>query len=261
MRWFRVYDEVLDDPKIQRLHISLRWRWLELLCIASRQAERGTLPDIASIAFHFRVSDGEALKAIRSLIDAGLIDEIGPSRWRMHAWDDRQFKSDDATGRWQKHSASKKANVGNRGGANVGANVGANGAQTSPARTEAEAETDTEADTEAEAPPPPAAAIHSTDSPLAKKVRADAVRRWQEIDIEAETQANEIIRCWGAEIAGKALDKAFRSLGSKQRPWNFATKICREGLSPESAGKQSPEAVPVFVKASPGWNQPRKQAP
>jgi len=103
--------------------------------------------------------------------------------------------------------------------------------------------------------------MHPTESPEAVKVRADAVRRWQAIDLEAEVQANEMIRCWGAELAGKALDKAFRSLGSKQRPWNFATKICREGLSPESNGKPSPEAVPVFVKAEPGWNQPQKQAP
>ena len=48
-RWFRFYDEALDDPKVQRLAPHLFKTWINLLCLASK--EDGTMPSNDDIAF------------------------------------------------------------------------------------------------------------------------------------------------------------------------------------------------------------------
>jgi hypothetical protein len=35
-RWFRFYDDVIDDPKILKLPEDVRWHWVALLCVASK---------------------------------------------------------------------------------------------------------------------------------------------------------------------------------------------------------------------------------
>ena len=90
-RWFRLYDDVLDDPKVQRLPERLFKSWVNTLCLASRHD--GVLPPVADIAFAFRVSAARAADDIRQLTDAGLIDEVD-GQLVPHAWSERQFKSD-----------------------------------------------------------------------------------------------------------------------------------------------------------------------
>ena len=41
--WFRLYSEILRDPKIARLTPTERWVWIGLLCMASDAADRGVL--------------------------------------------------------------------------------------------------------------------------------------------------------------------------------------------------------------------------
>ena len=53
-RWFRFYDEALDDPKVQRLAPHLFKTWINLLCLASK--EDGTMPSNDDIAFRLRIS-------------------------------------------------------------------------------------------------------------------------------------------------------------------------------------------------------------
>jgi hypothetical protein len=90
-RWFRMYDDLLDDPKVQRLPPALFKTWVNLLCVASRNA--GKLPAVEDLAFALRTTE-EAIQAdLASLARAGLIDEEGGSS-SPHNWDKRQFKSD-----------------------------------------------------------------------------------------------------------------------------------------------------------------------
>lgn len=85
-----MYDDLLDDPKVQRLDPVLFKTWVNLLCLASRND--GTLPGIEDIAFALRISDDDAASRMADLVAKGLIDdgeELTP-----HNWNARQFKSD-----------------------------------------------------------------------------------------------------------------------------------------------------------------------
>lgn len=90
-RWFRMYDTLLDDPKVQRLPGNLFKTWVNLLCLASKNG--GTLPCMDDVAFALRMDIEAADEAVEDLRDRGLIDEEGES-YRPHNWDGRQFKSD-----------------------------------------------------------------------------------------------------------------------------------------------------------------------
>ena len=95
MRWFRLYDEVLNDPKVQRLAGDTFKFWINVLCIASKHG--GVLPSIEDMAFELRVSISVCTSEISVLKQAGLID--GDKRLRPHGWDKRQYKSDTSTER------------------------------------------------------------------------------------------------------------------------------------------------------------------
>lgn len=104
-RWFRVYEDMVDDPKVQRLPAPLFKTLVNLWCLASSHG--GALPSVSDIAFKLRVSEAVAGKAIRDLISAGLIDEFEDC-YRPHNWNGRQFKSDSSTTRVQKHRNAKR---------------------------------------------------------------------------------------------------------------------------------------------------------
>ena len=99
--WFRLYSEVLDDPKVQKLDPASFKHWINLLCLASRSD--GVLPPADDIAFALRI-DAIALGSLLDrLLIAGLIDVVkgGPhgSRIAIHGWRKRQYKSDSSSER------------------------------------------------------------------------------------------------------------------------------------------------------------------
>lgn len=108
-RWFRFYDEALDDPKVQMLRPELFKAWVNLLCLASKR--EGVLPSDEEIAFALRVSTKDASGFLNELVDRGLIDDDNEST-RPHNWNSRQFKSDtkDATNneRQRRHRANQR---------------------------------------------------------------------------------------------------------------------------------------------------------
>lgn len=99
--WIRLYTEVIDDPKAQRLRPELFKTWINLLCLAGRND--GRLPRKgADLAFSLRMSEADAQAHLDELIAAGLIDrqKNGP---HPHNWNKRQFRSDNVTERVRKH--------------------------------------------------------------------------------------------------------------------------------------------------------------
>jgi hypothetical protein len=90
-RWWRAYDEAVDDPKLGGLSDKLHRAWFNLMCVAS--ANGGVLPSIDAIAFKLRTSIDKAAAWIRALIEAGLIDETDAGLV-PHNWSSRQFTSD-----------------------------------------------------------------------------------------------------------------------------------------------------------------------
>ncbi|UGA46648.1 hypothetical protein HU230_0011650 [Bradyrhizobium quebecense] len=140
--WFRMYGDVINDPKVMRLPEAMRWRWVAFLCLASRN--KGRLPPVADIAFALRMSDDDAGASVRQLCAAGLLDETEPGAYAPHNWEGRQYKSDSSTVRVREHRERLKREAeeaaafdapGNVAG-NVSGNGGGNVSVTPQNRTE-----------------------------------------------------------------------------------------------------------------------------
>lgn len=110
-RWFRVYDEILDDPKVQRLPGDDFKVWMNLLALASKHD--GKLPDVEDVAFALRVSVNAVAAVLSRLADSGLLDRRQGGRYGSHyaphGWDKRQYKSDSSAERMQRHRGRHKA--------------------------------------------------------------------------------------------------------------------------------------------------------
>jgi len=91
-RWWRAYDEAVDDPKLQRLPAELFRGWFNLCCITSQNG--GSLPPISDVAFKLRLSEAKAQQIIDQLLQVGLLDETGEG-CRPHNWEKRQYKTDN----------------------------------------------------------------------------------------------------------------------------------------------------------------------
>jgi len=108
MKWFRLYTEALHDPKVQRLHPSIFKHWINLLCIANGNQERGILPPADDVAFALRIKPVEAEKVLARLERAGLLDHDESGRLFPHNWTERQPSSDVVSTRVQRHREKKK---------------------------------------------------------------------------------------------------------------------------------------------------------
>jgi hypothetical protein len=104
-RWFRFYDEALNDPKILKLSDKLYRLWVGILCIASKN--EGRLPSLDDMALMIRAKPEKLHHDIETLITAGLIDRDGQSL-KPHNWNGRQYKSDVSTPRVQRFRNSKR---------------------------------------------------------------------------------------------------------------------------------------------------------
>lgn len=98
-RWFRFYDDALNDPKILKLSDKLHRVWVGILCVASKND--GQLPALDDMALMIRMKPEKLGEAIKSLAASGLIDTDGVISF-PHNWDKRQFKSDVSTERVQR---------------------------------------------------------------------------------------------------------------------------------------------------------------
>lgn len=94
-RWFRFYDDSLNDPKVQLLPNWLFKAWVNILCLASKNGGQ-IVPD--QIAFALRCSGEEAAEILNLLNDAELIDNID-GKITPHNWSGRQYDNRDGANR------------------------------------------------------------------------------------------------------------------------------------------------------------------
>ena len=99
-RWFRLYDNTLDDLKVQRLSPENFQAWINLLCLTSKHD--GKLPPIEEIAFRLRKSPNRMAKILGELQILELLDQTEDGLLRPHNWDERQYKSDTSAERMRK---------------------------------------------------------------------------------------------------------------------------------------------------------------
>lgn len=145
--WLRLYTEVLNDPKVQRLDGDTFKGWVNLLCVAKESSGNGTLPTLSDIAFYLRTDANTAGQLVQRLIDAGLIDQVG-EYYIMHGWNLRQYESDnDPTAIERKRrERDRKRDVTDM--SRVTSRTSHGQCHANVTRTETETETDIETDTD-----------------------------------------------------------------------------------------------------------------
>jgi 5-methylcytosine-specific restriction endonuclease McrA len=105
-RWFRFYDDAINDPKVLRLSAENYRNWTFLLCVASKLG--GKLPCTADIGFYLRIKPAKAATLISELVEAGLLDKIDDG-YEPHNWSGRQYQSDTSKERVQRHRDKRAA--------------------------------------------------------------------------------------------------------------------------------------------------------
>lgn len=106
MRWLRLYDDVINDPKVLKLPEATRWHWVALLCVASKH--NGSLPPLDEIAFYLRVTTSKATVILTTLVKAGLLDKL-EAGFSPHNWSGRQYVSDSSAERVRRHREKRAA--------------------------------------------------------------------------------------------------------------------------------------------------------
>lgn len=137
-RWLRINEDCIDNPKILKLPEALRWQWVALLCVASKND--GVLPPLDDVALCLRVPEAKAAEFITKLVKAKLIDKDGDV-FVPHNWNKRQFKSDSSTDRVKQHR-ERKRNVSGNGNGNVSSSVTETVTETAPEQSRADSETE-----------------------------------------------------------------------------------------------------------------------
>ena len=107
--WFRLYCEVVDDPKVQELSPETFQGWINVLCLAGKN--KGVLPSMKHMMFSLRRSEADVKKLLEELIACGLLDRKNDII-QPHNWQNRQFVSDSSTER-VKRFRQRSRNVSN----------------------------------------------------------------------------------------------------------------------------------------------------
>jgi hypothetical protein len=144
-RWFRFYDEVLNDPKVQLLPPEKFKIWVNLLCLASKND--GVLPALDAVTFALRVTRDDLVTTLDQFRDAGLLDLVevrdAPMSYEPHNWKERQYISDtkDPTGAERARRYRERHGRVTRDGRDANVSVTA---------TRTDTESDSEADSDSE---------------------------------------------------------------------------------------------------------------
>lgn len=101
-RWFRMYAEFMNDPKVQMLSETDQRRYVMALCLRCSNGDV-TLHD-EQFAWCMRISADEWTKTKQTLIAAGLLNKNG----HPPSWDKRQYASDSSKERVARHRAKKR---------------------------------------------------------------------------------------------------------------------------------------------------------
>lgn len=111
--WLRLYTEILNDPKVQRLPDSLFRAYINFLCIAKEYSNDGALPPKKDIAFFLRCPEKSVEKFCDGLEKAELL-ERSEELFIIHGWNNRQYDSDnDPTANMRKRRQRERDKIQN----------------------------------------------------------------------------------------------------------------------------------------------------
>jgi hypothetical protein len=201
-RWFRFYDEALDDDKVQMLSDAHFRAWVNLLCLASKND--GILPPLERIAFRLRKSIEETSDILNDFYAHQLLDHVelddAPITYSPHNWNKRQYKSDVSTDR-VKRFRKRDRNV-----------------SETPPETEADTETE-QKDSEAKA--------SGADAPIDPSIaERELFQRGRELlGKSAGGQITKLLRAKGGNVA--LARSALELAATKDKPAEFIAASIR----------------------------------
>lgn len=130
MKWFRLYAEIIDDPKMKNVSDKSFRVMIFLFSLAAEAGKDGLIPLTKDeIMWRLRVSEKVLTAAISELSDRNIINNNFPLQ--VINWSKRQFKSDNSTLRVKQHR-------------NVSRNVTETLDETPPEQIQNRTDTDTE---------------------------------------------------------------------------------------------------------------------
>ena len=112
MPWFRLYSEMIDDPKIGTLSDAEFRLWVEILCLACENGNGGdTNLTVSETEWKLRKAVSETVK---KLLHIGIVTfqkrSDGQETLCVPKWNKRQLRSDTSTPRVQKFREKQPGN-------------------------------------------------------------------------------------------------------------------------------------------------------
>ena len=109
MQWFRVYTEIIDDPKIAQMDGESFKIFMFLLAVACEQEKEGVIEmSIEDIAWRIRRNVSETLQVVSSLVSSCILTKINDKKYSFLNWEKRQYKSDNSSERVRKYRKEMK---------------------------------------------------------------------------------------------------------------------------------------------------------
>jgi len=103
MKWFRVYTDIIDDPKISKISLKSYQIFTFLLAFVAENDENGEfILDKKDISWRFRITVNALDKALNELESVNILS-IQDGILTILNWNKRQFKSDNINERVKKH--------------------------------------------------------------------------------------------------------------------------------------------------------------
>lgn len=251
--WFRIYGDLLNDAKVQKLEPDLFKFWINLLCVASMNA--GVLPAPAEVAFATRLAEPDAESKLARLVRAGLLDRRRDGFLEPHNWAARQYVSDQSTDRVrrlrERRREAERNAPGNDDG-NVSCNVSGNAGNVSGnvpwngggggggdetgcnvSETLHVTRPDTESDTESSPPYPPSPIGNVSSDPIAPPAVDPVRRRREPIDVPGDDDPipPPTRRAVPADEAAAALQRCNAAVGRPLAASQIVSGWLRDGFS------------------------------
>lgn len=108
MKWFRLYNEIVDDPKMLKLDDKEFRHFIYFLCVASECEKEGFITlSWEEISWRLRIPQEELKETIKKLKILNIISDNGRGI-EFTNWKKRQFKSDDVTSRTRKFKEKER---------------------------------------------------------------------------------------------------------------------------------------------------------
>jgi len=102
MKWFRMYVEIIDDPKMKQVSDRSFRVFNYLLALAAEADEDGVIPmSRADIIWRLRISEKDLDTAVKQLSFLDIIEDSYPLKFLN--WGKRQYKSDDVNVRVKRY--------------------------------------------------------------------------------------------------------------------------------------------------------------